>query len=94
MLNNILYYIQGWFRYHIYYSKNFGFLLRKHIREQIDYRVAVMNRECYTSGSCVKCGCKTIALQMANKPCDGDCYISMQSKRMWNKIKTGKFDGK
>lgn len=90
MINNILYFIQGWFRYPIYYSKNFGFLMRKHIREQIDHRVSVMNRECYTSGSCVKCGCQTIALQMANKPCDGYCYISMQNKKTWNRIKNKK----
>lgn len=84
---NIGYFIQGWIRYGMYYNKRLRFFMRRHILEQIDYRIGKMNKECYTSGSCVECGCKTTALQMANKPCDGDCYVSMQSRKNWKKLK-------
>lgn len=46
-----------------------------------------MDKECYNSGQCKICGCKTTALQLANKPCDKPCYPSMMSKKNWNKIK-------
>lgn len=44
-----------------------------------------MSQECYTSGSCVKCGCMTTALQMCNKPCEGFCYPPIVGKQMWNR---------
>lgn len=85
---DIWYFIQGMYRYRIYYnSKLRGVALRKHIREQIDYRIRVMNQECYFNGSCIKCGCMTTALQMCNKPCEGDCYPHMMNKKEWNKYK-------
>jgi len=74
-------------RYKIYYSKN-KFLIRKHILEQIDFRIKVMNKECYDKGYCIKCGCHTTALQMCNKSCDGNCYPEMMSKKDWNKFYT------
>lgn len=82
-LKNIISYIQGNIRYHIYYS-NYKFLLRNHIKEQIEYRINSMNRICYDQGSCIKCGCVTTALQMANKECEGNCYPKMFSKKTWN----------
>jgi hypothetical protein len=45
-----------------------------------------MDRECYNSGQCKICGCKTTALQFANKPCDKPCYPKMMSKRAWKKM--------
>jgi hypothetical protein len=33
------------------------------------------------------CGCMTTALQMCNKPCEGDCYPSMMSKKQWKVYK-------
>lgn len=77
----------GWYRYHLYYSK-FSFLIRKHIREQITWRIEVMDRECYTSGQCKKCGCATTALQMANRACKKPCYPDMMSKKKWKYYKT------
>lgn len=84
MLKKVRGYIQGWFRYRLYYSKNVKFLMRRHIVEQIDYRISVMNKECLSTGSCIHCGCKTTALQMANYPCEGACYDKMLSKKKWN----------
>ena len=77
------------FRYFIYYSKYFNFLMREHIREQIDYRVSVMDKECYNKGECKICGCKTIHLQMANKACEGNCYPPMMNKTVWKIFKIG-----
>lgn len=81
-LKNIKAYLQGNYRYRLYYSK-FKWLIRKHIREQIDYRIEIMNPECYKRGTCIGCGCMTTALQMANKQCDGNCYPPMLSKIEW-----------
>lgn len=90
-INNIFAYIQGNIRYHLYYSKHFKFLIRKHIREQIEYRINSMNRECYSNGSCIKCGCSTTHLQMADKKCEGSCYpIMISNKGVWEFWKKSK----
>lgn len=88
-LKNIFYFIQGHIRYELYYSK-FVWLIRNHIREQIEVRINSMNKECYNQGSCIKCGCKTTHLQMSNKACKGLCYPSMMNKRKWNLLKNKK----
>ena len=81
-LNNIIAYFQGTIRYKFYYSK-YSFLIPKHIKEQIDFRIQVMDRECYSQGSCKLCGCRTTALQMANKTCEGNCYPIIMGIKEW-----------
>ena len=81
---NIIPFFQGWYRYKIYYSSGpLRFLMRSHIRSQIDVRIASMDRECYNSGACKKCGCATTALQMANKSCEGFCYPPILDRSSW-----------
>ncbi len=88
-------YVVGHYRYAIYYFSSNKLILRRivkslmrnHIKEQIDYRIRVMNRECLDSGSCIKCGCMTTALQMCNKSCEGDCYPPMFSKKKWKNFR-------
>ena len=105
-VKDIWYYIQGHVRYFFYYWKTNYFyspkwirwifliplqkLLSLHIKEQIAVRINSMNQECYLSGSCIKCGCKTTHLQMANKNCEGLCYPQMQTKKNWNLLKNKK----
>lgn len=86
---NVKHFIVGWLRYHLYYSR-FYWLIRKHIREQINVRIDSMNEECYLTGSCIKCGCATTALQMASKSCEGDCYPPLMTKKSWTKLKNFK----
>lgn len=81
-LKNIIAYMQGNLRYKLFYSK-FAFLIRPHIREQIQVRINSMEPECYNAGECKMCGCQTTALQMADKACDKPCYPSMLSKQQW-----------
>ena len=83
---NILAYIQGNLRYKLFYS-NFAFLIRLHIREQIEARIRSMDPECYNAGECKLCGCQTTALQMADKACDKPCYPKMMIKKQWNFFK-------
>ena len=84
---NIIPFFQGWYRHKIYYSSGpLRFLMRSHIRSQIDARIESMDRECYNSGACKKCGCATTALQMANKSCEGLCYPSMMNKSEWDYV--------
>lgn len=85
-MKKVISYIIGWYRYFLYYKLNKKFI-RPHILEQIDIRIKSMNQECYFRGSCIKCGCATTALQMANKSCDGLCYPKMLSRRKWKKFK-------
>jgi len=87
-LSNIKHYLVGNFRYKIYYSYLCWFII-KHIREQIDMRIRVMNKVCLDSGSCVKCGCATTALQMCNKACEGKCYPTMMNRSTWRMFKRG-----
>lgn len=81
--SNIVAYIQGNVRYKLFYSKHFNWLLPLHIFEQINYRLFVMNKQCYSNGECVECGCSTPALQMANKTCGGICYPMMLDATNW-----------
>jgi len=83
---DMYYYTQGNIRYELFYSK-YKKLIPLHIREQIIYRINSMNMECYTGGSCIMCGCKTTALQMANKACDKPCYPKMFNKKTWRYAK-------
>lgn len=85
-IKNIISYIQGNIRYKLYYSK-WSWLIPSHIREQIDFRIHKMDKECYNQGACKMCGCKTTALQMANKQCDKPCYPEMMNKKQWKKYK-------
>jgi hypothetical protein len=79
---DVWYYVQGNVRSFLYY--NFDWLLPKHIREQINFRINSMDRTCYAQGSCIMCGCETTALQMANKACDKPCYPHMMPRKYWN----------
>jgi len=81
-LLNIKSYLVGNFRYKVYKTE-FQWLIRKHIKEQIDWRIEVMNPECYHLGSCTLCGCATTALQMANKACDKPCYPPIMNSIEW-----------
>ena len=87
-LENIIAYIQGNLRYKLFYS-NFAFLIRPHIREQIEVRINSMDPICYGNGECKMCGCQTTHLQMANKACDKPCYPEMMSRRNWILMKKG-----
>mgnify|MGYP003675236959 CR=1 FL=1 len=72
-LKDVWYYIQGNFRYKLFYSKKFNTLIRKHIKEQIDIRIKNMNQDCYDKGECIKCG----------------CYPKMMNKKTWRDFKRG-----
>ena len=85
-LSDIFAYMQGYYRYNLYYSK-LSFLIRMHILEQIRWRITVMDIDCFEAGSCKVCGCDTTALQMANKACGKPCYPKMMNKNVWNKYK-------
>jgi len=81
---SIWYYLQGNYRYWLYYSKFKSILIRKHILEQIDFRIKIMNKQCYQNGSCIKCGCMTLQLQMCNKPCKGLEYPPIVDRITWD----------
>ena len=86
-IRNIIAYLQGKIRYRLYYSR-FKWLIRSHIKEQIEMRINSMDRKCYEDGQCKLCGCQTTALQMANKACDKPCYPEMLNKSSWKWLKT------
>lgn len=84
-IDDVYYYLQGNSRYHVYYS-SYSWLIRDFIMEQIKFRILVMDQECYNRGTCVKCGCKTTALQMADKMCEGSCYPPMLTEEDWRTL--------
>ena len=83
-MSDVAHYLIGNYRYKLYYSVRWGWLMRTHIRQQIEYRIQVMDRECYMAGECKMCGCATTALQMASKQCDKPCYPEMMNKGEWD----------
>ena len=86
-IKDVLYFLQGTIRYKLYYSK-LRFLIRGFIFNQISWRIMVMDTECLDKGFCKKCGCKTTALQMCNKSCEGNCYPEMMNEIQWRHFKT------
>ena len=81
---NVYAFFQGYLRWFIWVSPLLRKkLMRKHIREQITYRMNSINRECYQNGSCIHCGCEIPQLLMANKTCGGNCYPVMVDKKNW-----------
>lgn len=85
-MNKYFKYLQGNLRNKLW--KNHKGFIRKHIREQIEFRIFVMDSECRVTGSCTKCGCSTPALQMCNDACKGNCYPKMMNKSKWDCFKT------
>jgi hypothetical protein len=85
-MKNVFAYLQGNIRYKIYYGK-FKFILSLHIEEQIEWRISVMDKECKDNGECKMCGCKTTALQMADKACSKPCYPKMMDRHTWRVFK-------
>lgn len=90
-INDIFAYTIGNYRYALFYSK-YKFLIRNHIQQQIEWRISVMDIDCYTEGSCKLCGCDTVALQMANKTCNKPCYPKMMDKKDWEEYKLNNKD--
>lgn len=87
-IKNIFYFFQGYIRYFILRNESLRKrFLRKHIEEQISYRINSIKKECYKNGSCIYCGCEVPQLQMANKSCGGNCYPIMFNKKDWERIK-------
>lgn len=84
---DVLDFFRGNLRYKIYYTPSLKWLMRTAIREQIDFRISIMDKECLNKGSCKICGCRTTHLQMANKPCEGNCYPPMMKAKVWNNYK-------
>ena len=86
-LKDVIDYFRGTIRYYLYYH-DFDYLIRKHIKEQYLMRIKVMDTDCRMNGYCKLCGCKTTALQMANKSCEKPCYPKMVNKKTWNEFKS------
>lgn len=89
-LLDVWYFFQGHIREKLYYSK-FRWLIRRHIQEQFDFRMKVMDQECYLAGQCKVCGCDIPALTLSDKQCEGKCYYPMMSKKQWTIYKQENF---
>lgn len=85
---NIYAYLQGNFRYWIYYKcPILKFIVPNHIWEQIEVRIKSITAECYNQGFCRHCSCTVTQLQFANKPCGEPCYPVMVDRFWWTFIK-------
>ncbi len=67
-------------------------IMRKHIREQINLRHESIRMACKQQGTCVECGCSIPELLYANKRCDGKCYPKLFGKSVWKSV--GEFSKK
>lgn len=85
---NVWAFLQGTIRYKLYYSR-LRALIPRHVRAQIAWRIRFMEPECLRRGSCVRCGCRTTALQMASKSCDRPCYPPMMGRGDWTRFMAG-----
>lgn len=76
-------YLLGNYRYYCINNRVLYYLIRPHIEEQYYFRLNKMKDICFTNGECIKCGCQTPQLQMANKACEGACYPDIMTKEEW-----------
>lgn len=80
-------YLLAKYRLKCYYNHLLAWLIRPHIKEQINFRVEVMmDKECYYRGQCKLCGCATPDLQFANKTCEGNCYPPLVGRLTWQQF--------
>ena len=89
------YFLQGNIRYFLYQRWYLRWVISSHIQRQYEYRLAVANKSCTLTGSCVCCGCKTPALYFSDKGCSvskykacsdmgmSKCYPEMMSEKDW-----------
>lgn len=95
------YWVQGTYRAYGYYYYKFSSdfpeyntpvrrevwrFMRDHIKGQLSFRVNSVNSQCYDSGSCISCSCKTPDVFFADKACNELCYPAMLNKEQWNKF--------
>lgn len=81
-------YFLGNYRYFLY--KNNIPLIRKHIKEQYEWRLELANPSCLDNGACIKCGCTTPQLLFSPESCEGSCYSDLVSRKLWKQIKNAK----
>ena len=80
------YFIQGHVRETLYYSR-FKFFIRRYVKEQIEWRMIVVDKECWNTGQCKLCGCSQPALLMSDKTCHKPCYFPMLNRKEWRVFK-------
>ena len=61
----------------------YPWIMRKHIKQQIHFRITSIKKECIGNGACIECGCNIPELVYANKHCEGFCYPTMLNKIQW-----------
>lgn len=84
------YWLQGNINYWLYYSKRFGWLLSKHIREQIEYRMGGLDMACIEHDACLmdNCGCQLSKVIMSNKNTCTSCkFYKFKNSRDWELYK-------
>ena len=82
-MKNIIEFFKGYLRSFAFTVK---FPLRKHIQEQVVWRIKAAKVECIQNGECIRCGCSTPELQLSDKECV-ECYPRMMNKKEWNYFK-------
>lgn len=89
-VRNILAVLQAFFRKKR--RKLGGFDLPEHMYEQIIYRrflVIQASPKCWTSGSCIQCGCEILGKTIEDRGCEDKpyCYPLMMDKETWKRYK-------
>jgi len=59
----------------------------EHIQEQIQWRLSVMNIECYNNKEC-PCKCAVPAKQFEDRSCENQCYPEMMNETDWRDYKS------
>jgi len=84
-LGNIKGFLQGNFR-KILNDLGLEDSIPEHIQEQIQWRIGVMNIECYKNKEC-PCQCSVPAKQFEDRPCENLCYPEMMNETDWRDYK-------
>ena len=59
-----------------------------YIKEQIWYRLSVMNPACIEKKACIMCGCEFLGLSMIEDACKGNCYPKIMTLNIWDMFKS------
>ena len=82
--NDIWCWCSGYYRWAV--ATTLPFLIRKHIREQLEWRFKKVNPVCKEQGSCLGCGCVYPQVVYCSKGCVLECYPKMLSRYEWERI--------
>lgn len=80
---NVKDYIQGNFRYYL----NKIAIMPDYLKEQVDYRLSICEKDCLPENKCRNCTCPPIKKAWSDSSCNLERFPDLMDKPTWEKYK-------